>query len=109
LSSRFSPLPLTRENDWFSGFFDADGTIGFSMKNNWPQLIVSVAQKYQSDLLSFKSIFGVSILIDTRTNTYKWDIYSQDDVLDFQKYLTVYPLYSSKKKRFFFTKTLFML
>nr|QIZ74050.1 putative site-specific DNA endonuclease [Chaetophoropsis cf. attenuata FACHB-2291] len=83
------PLPLTRENGWFSGFFDADGTIGFSMKNNWPQLIVSVTQKYQSDLLSFKSVFGGSIRLDTRTTTYKWDIYSQDDVLDFQKYLTV--------------------
>jgi ubiquinol-cytochrome c reductase cytochrome b subunit len=47
------PLPLTYDNAWFAGFFDADGTIGFSMKNNYPQLVVSVSQKYKSDLLVF--------------------------------------------------------
>lgn len=39
------PLPLTRHSGWFSVFFDADGTIGFSMKDGSPQLIVSGTQK----------------------------------------------------------------
>jgi len=29
-------VPLTSQNGWFSGFFDADGTIGFSMKKMGP-------------------------------------------------------------------------
>lgn len=96
------PLPLTLKNGWFAGFFDADGTIGFSMKNNWPQLIVSVAQKYESDLLPFKSVFGGVVRLDIGSSTYKWDIYSQEAVLEFQKYLTVYPLYSHKKSVFLY-------
>jgi hypothetical protein len=90
-------VPLTLQNGWFSGFFDADGTIGFSMKNNWPQLIVSVGQKNKIDLLPFQLVFGGSIRLDKRTTTYKWDLYSQEAILNFHNYLKDYPLYSHKK------------
>jgi len=31
------PKQPNRSSHWFAGFFDADGTIGFSLKNNRPQ------------------------------------------------------------------------
>nr|ALO20944.1 putative LAGLIDADG homing endonuclease [Microglena monadina] len=32
------PVKLTLHSSWFAGFFDADGTITYSMKKGWPQL-----------------------------------------------------------------------
>ncbi|CAO3588777.1 unnamed protein product [Absidia cylindrospora] len=33
------PTNLNKNSSWFAGFFDADGTITMSMKNNRPQLM----------------------------------------------------------------------
>lgn len=96
------PLPLTSNNGWFSGFFDADGTIGFSLKKGWPQLIVSVSQKNKIDLLPFQSVFGGYIRLDKASDTHKWELYSEKAILEFHKYLKEYPLYSHKKSVFLY-------
>nr|YP_764418.1 putative site-specific DNA endonuclease [Stigeoclonium helveticum]ABF60219.1 putative site-specific DNA endonuclease [Stigeoclonium helveticum] len=37
------PIPLTDNNGcWFSGFFDAEGSVSYSMKRSLPQLVVKV-------------------------------------------------------------------
>lgn len=93
------PNPLKRENGWFAGFFDADGTITYSFKRGWPQLVVSVSQKNPLDLSSFKEVFGGIIRLDKRSNTWKWEIWKEVEILDFYDYCQHYVLQSHKKKR----------
>jgi hypothetical protein len=64
------PKPITIENGWFSGFFDADGTITYSMKNSHPQLTISVTNKLQVDVINFKHIFGGNVYFDKGQNGY---------------------------------------
>jgi ubiquinol-cytochrome c reductase cytochrome b subunit len=64
------PKTITIENGWFSGFFDADGTITYSMKNSYPQLTISVTNKLQVDVINFKHIFGGNVYFDKSQNGY---------------------------------------
>jgi ubiquinol-cytochrome c reductase cytochrome b subunit len=106
----FKPsAPLNHENAWFAGFFDGDGTLGFSMKKGFPQLIVSVSQKNSVDLIPFQQIFGGSICFDKAANIYKWDLSSKNHILNFCNYLKKYPLQSSKKKRISLIHRFFLL
>lgn len=58
------PKSLTKNSGWFAGFFDADGTIGYSMKKGCVQLVLSVSNKNSLDLLPFKEVFGGFIRLD---------------------------------------------
>jgi hypothetical protein len=64
------PEPITIENGWFSGFFDANGTITYSIKNSYPQLTISITNNLMVDVISFKSIFGGNIYYDKGLNGY---------------------------------------
>lgn len=104
------PAVLTRDNGWFSGFFDADGTITYSMKNNHPQLTISVTNKLSVDLLPFKEIFAGNIYYDKGQNGYyKWCIQSKTDIEKFLCYISKYPSYSHKKKRLFLVNNYYYL
>lgn len=75
---------LTINNSWFIGFFDADGTIGYSFKNKYPQLTISVTNHKLEDVQMFKDIFGGYIYYDKAQNGYyKWCIQSKQDILNF--------------------------
>lgn len=93
------PKPLTYENGWFAGFFDGDGTLGYSFKKGWPQLVVSVSNKKAEDCKPFQRIFGGVVRLDRGSNTHKWEIYSKEAILFFCEYLKKYPLRSHKSKR----------
>lgn len=96
------PENLTYDNAWFSGFFDADGTITYSMKNNYPQLTISVTNKLLIDVTKYRDIFGGNIYFDKGQNGYyKWSIQSQKDIYFYKNYIMKYPLFSNKKQRFF--------
>ena len=96
------PSDITKDNGWFSGFFDADGTITYSMKNNYPQLTISVTNKLSVDLINFKYIFGGNVYFDKGQNGYyKWSIQSKTDIVNFKAYLLKYPSLSNKKQRLF--------
>lgn len=72
------PKRLNKENGWFSGFFDADGTITISLKNGYPQLCISVTNKYLVDVEDYKKIFGGEIYFEKSQNGYyKWMISSR--------------------------------
>lgn len=91
------PSKLTIENGWFSGFFDADGTIGIYMKNGYPQLTISVTNKYLVDVEDYQRIFGGSIYFDKSQNGYyKWMISSKKDVLNYVDYIKKYPSRTTK-------------
>jgi ubiquinol-cytochrome c reductase cytochrome b subunit len=74
---------LTLEDIWFAGFFDADGTLGFSLKKGVPQLIISASNKNKIDLEPFREIFGGVIRLDKASNTWKWEIYRKETILIF--------------------------
>ena len=96
------PDKLHKKHGWFSGFFDADGTITFSFKNNNPQLTVSVSNKLLIDIYWFKEVFGGNIYFDRSHNGYyKWSIQSKDDILSFLNYIISCPSRSIKRKRLF--------
>ena len=46
---------MHNKHGWFSGFFDADGTIEYSLKgiNSIPQLTLSVTNKMYVDIIYF--------------------------------------------------------
>jgi len=97
----FVPFPLSRENGWFAGFFDADGTITLSMKRGIPQVTISVTNKTAEDLSPFKEFFSGNIYHDKATDCYKWTIQGKVDLLSFLDYIKKYPARSSKKSRLF--------
>ena len=104
------PKPITIENGWFSGFFDADGTITYSMKNSHPQLTISVSNKLQVDVINFKHIFGGNVYFDKGQNGYyKWSIQARTDIDFFKAYILKYPSFSNKKQRFFLTNKYYEL
>lgn len=108
--SVIEPIKLTNNNSWFSGFFDADGTIGIFFKNNRPQLTISVTNKYLQDISPYKEIFGGNIYFDKSQNGYyKWMIQSESDVLNFVYYILKHPSRTVKFKRIMLCKLYYEL
>lgn len=96
------PKALCDNNAWFAGFFDADGTITMSVKDNIPQRTISVSAKKKEDLVYFPLVFGGSIYYDKGGyGHYKWCIQSKKHNYNFLEYVKRYPCRSSKKYRFF--------
>jgi ubiquinol-cytochrome c reductase cytochrome b subunit len=96
------PSTISINNGWFSGFFDADGTITYSIKNNYPQLTISVTNKLLVDVIEYKNVFGGNVYFDKGQNGYyKWSIQSRTDIDFFKAYILKYPSLSNKKQRLF--------
>ena len=96
------PNKPTVDNAWFSGFFDADGTITYSTKNGYPQLTIGVTNKLFIDISNYEKIFNGNIYFDRGQNGYyKWSIQSRDEIAYFKTYLGKHPLRSNKKQRLF--------
>lgn len=103
-----SPTLLTYYTPWFSGFFDADGTIGFYFKNGVPQLTISVTNKLLIDVQMYKDILGGNIYFDKgHYGYYKWTVQSESDVL---RIVSLFKhCHSNKSKRFFLIKEYYAL
>lgn len=96
------PNKPTVDNAWFSGFFDAEGTITYSTKNGYPQLTIGVTNKLFIDISNYEKIFNGNIYFDRGQNGYyKWSIQSRDEIAYFKTYLGKHPLRSNKKQRLF--------
>lgn len=94
------PTSLNRDSSWFAGFFDADGTITMSMKNQHPQLSLRAANKLMQDVQWFKDIFGGSIYFDSAQNgCYHWSVQSRTDVLAMVDYFKTHTMRSHKSHR----------
>ena len=63
------PKALDIDNGWFAGFFDANGTISHNGED-YPQLTISVSQKYEAPLKPFKEVFGGRIRFDRSSNVF---------------------------------------
>lgn len=94
------PSSLNRDSSWFAGFFDADGTITMSMKNQHPQLSLRATNKLMQDVQWFKDIFGGSIYFDSAQNGYyHWSVQSRQDVLAMVDYFKTHTMRSHKSHR----------
>lgn len=92
------PEKLTLDNGWFSGFFDADGTIAIN-SSNW-QLSISASQKTTEILTPLVELFGGYVYIDKGGNgSFKWYITKKQDILNLIEYLKKYPSRSAKNNR----------
>jgi len=111
-----APSVLTKESAWFAGFFDADGTITYSMKKHpqglipLPQLTLSVTNKVLSDVECYKDIFGGNIYFDTAQNGYyKWTVQSRENINNLLDYFKVCPSRSAKARRLHLVPSYFKL
>ena len=104
------PDKLNKTHGWYAGFFDADGTIGFYIKNEIPQLTISVSNKLWMDLNPFIENFGGNIYFDKGSNgSYKWSIQSETDIKKFASYTKLCPVKSIKRHRVFLIDRYFFL
>ena len=104
------PDTITIDNGWFSGFFDADGTITYSIKNSIPQLTISVTNKLLVDVIPFKNVLGGNVSFDKSHNGYyKWSIQGINEIELFKSYIFKYPSFSNKKQRLFLIDNYFEL
>lgn len=107
-----SPDTLHNEHGWFSGFFDADGHIGYYLKGNYanPQLTISVTNKLYADVVHFLTFFGGAIYFDKAQNGYyKWSVQSEANFSSFLDYSKACPPQSIKRKRLFLVKEYYRL
>lgn len=107
-----TPDTLNNTHGWFSGFFDAEGTINFDFKGTdlHPQLTLSVTNKLLADVLHFKNCFGGEIYFDKSKNGYyKWSFKSQENINLFCEYNKICPIRSIKRNRLFLIKKYYEL
>lgn len=96
------PSKLTLNNGWFSGFWDADGTIAIN-SSNW-QLSISAGQKTSEILTPLVELFGGYIDIDRGgQGSFKWYLTKKDDIFNLIEYFKKYPSRSAKNNRLHLT------
>lgn len=104
------PISLDSNSSWYTGFFDADGTIGYSFKNKYPQLTISVSNKLSNDIEMFQKEFGGSIYYDKGSGgSYKWSIQSKKDIINFYNYIKTHPSRTSKFNKLILIKKYYEL
>lgn len=92
------PDKLTYDSGWFSGFFDADGTVTINKTNS--QLSISVSQKTYELLQPLLGLYGGKIFIDRGSSqSFKFDITKREDILRLIEYFKTHPSRSAKKNR----------
>lgn len=85
---------------WYSGFFDADGSIILSMKNDLPQLSIRVTQKQSYLLELYKELFNGTIYFDKSSGGYYvWSIKSRKDLMNFYNFYKTVVFRSYKSNR----------
>nr|AIT94633.1 putative LAGLIDADG homing endonuclease [Chlorosarcina brevispinosa] len=127
--------PLTLDNGYTAGLFDADGTITICVNKSsakdsirsgiegkiarlcysrdYHQLTLKITNKYKENVSIFKHLFEIGeICCDNSRKTgpiYHWYFRSYSDVFQFLQYLKKHPLRSAKKNRLFLLNLYFSL
>lgn len=95
-------LDLTYDNNWISGFFDADGTIDYYYYGKRPQLFISISNKYRKDLEDIQKILGGKIYFDKGSGgSHKWVTTNENFHMVIFKYVVTdrHPTRSLKSQR----------
>ena len=104
------PAPLTINNSWFMGFYDADGCATGSWQKLSPQLTISASNKYERNLTEFQRVLGGNIYYSKGLHGhYIWQIQSRLDTEVFLKYEKEHPCRSHKKQRLLLVNAYFEL
>lgn len=104
------PIPLDINNSWFTGLFDANGSINYYYDNNKPKLFISVTNKYLNDIKYFINILGGNIYFEKSNNGYyKWIIINEIDHMNFYNYILNNPSKSNKNNFLFLLKNYYYL
>ena len=93
------PKPLSYNQNWLSGFFDADGTV--TINKTTLHLSLSISQKTTALLEPLIPLYGGNIYIDRASNTFKWYINQKEDIIKLLEYFKQYPCFSEKQSRLF--------
>jgi hypothetical protein len=92
------PEKLIYNSSWFSGFFDADGTI--TINNTNTQLSISASQKTSELLQPLIELYGGNIYIDRgNSQSFKWYITKREDIINLVEYFKNNTSRSAKIKR----------
>lgn len=93
---------LTVHHGWFAGMFDADGCITLNLTQPFPQITVSVTQKYKEIPQTFKLFFNGSLYYDKSQNGYwTWAIQSKTEILGIIHYFKLFPCRSCRRQKLF--------
>lgn len=102
-------IPKNINNNWYSGFFDADGCISWSFKHDSVQLTISASNKQKVDLEMFKNQFGGEIYLDKSWEGYIWSIQNKNDILKFVEYIKLNPSRTTKFNKLMLTNKFYEL
>lgn len=95
------PIPLTEPSSYHGGFFDASAHIDFYIKDNTPQLTISITQKLLINIQLITTALNGNIYYDTsQKGCFKWSIQSKVDVLQAASVFKNY-CHSRKAQQFF--------
>lgn len=95
------PIPLTKESNWFAGFFDADGSIFINKNKKYANVTITVRNKYYNDLVEFKNVFNGDVYYDkSLKGSFRWVIQSKNDISEFYDYYKNSTFLSTKSNRF---------
>lgn len=96
------PLALKKHSAWYAGFFDADGTVTYSIKGVYKQLQlrISVTNCAEKDIIMFQERFGGIVYFDrSQNNYYSWSIINKEHIKDFYNYSKICTFRSIKGRR----------
>jgi len=99
-----SPIELSINSSWYSGFFDADGSISINFQPSsniqvTPIITISVTNKYKMNIDPFL-IFKGNIYFDkSGYGHYIWSISNKKDILNILEYFKKNPIRSCKLAR----------
>ena len=91
-------IPLTLENGWYSGFFDAKGVIGVDWFRGG--FTFKFSDKHLKNVKFFNVFGGDIIFLKTNYGGFMWKITDNFDIIF--KYFSQYPLKSSKHTSYLF-------
>lgn len=101
---------LNPAHGWFAGMFDADGCVTLNTESTFPQITVSVTQKYKEVPQAFVETFGGSLYLDKSQNGYwTWAVQSKVKVLAMIDYFEKFTCKSTKRQKLFLTPKVYDL
>jgi len=107
--SYIPPVPLTIDNGWFAGYFDANGSIEGDFDTTYPKMSIAVFSKHKIDIESFL-LFGGNIEYKKGGyGFYKWEIVTKVEILSILEYFKCCPLRSHKLHRSHMIKKFYSL
>lgn len=101
---------LHSKHGWFAGIFDADGSIRLKTGPDFPQITLSVTQKFKEIPEHFSQVFGGSLYYDKTKNGYfTWAVQSKENVLIMVEYFKQFPCRTVRRQKLFLTPKVYDL